>query len=518
MAVENTEKTIARAAGVVLVMNLISRMLGFVRDAAIAGQFGASAITDAYWVAYTIPFFLQAIFGVAFVSVMVPIFTSYIEADKREEGWKIASGIFNLTAITLVIITVLGYWGAPLLVKLTAPGFSEELAVLTTDLTRIMFPSIVFMGLGMLITGILNSFQIFALPAFAPGTANIIVILSVLFFGGLFGIEALAWGTLVGFVLFLLVQVPTLYRMRFKYSFRLYHKHPAVRKFSTSVWAVVLGMSVNQIYLTLNRIFASGLEPGSISALNYAYRLMSLPLGIFAAAVATVIFPALAHHAAAKQQSQMSATLMRGLRLVLFITIPAAVGMAVLQVPLVKLLFERGAFAPQDTLMTANSLMYFVIGLPALGINLVVTRAFYALDDVKTPVVTGLISVVVNVLFSLLFLDLLKAGGLALADTLAAAVNTGLMMYCLARKNKQFSFKPVLKPFLKMVAASLVTGLAAWGVFAVGQSTFFASGVLNYFINTVIAVGVGAIAYGIMVTFFRLEEAGEILAAVRKTK
>ncbi|MBO8168475.1 MAG: murein biosynthesis integral membrane protein MurJ [Thermoanaerobacteraceae bacterium] len=504
------EKTIARAAGVVLVMNLISRLLGFARDAAIAGQYGASAAADAYWVAYTIPFFLQAIFGVAFVSVMVPIFTPYILEEKREEGWKIASGIFNLTAVTLLAITLLGYWGAPVLVKLTAPGFGRELAGLTVHLTRIMFPSIVFMGLGMLVTGILNAFKIFALPAFAPGAANILIITAVIVFGHLYGIDALAWGTLVGFGFFLLVQLPALRGLNFRYQWLFNLHHPAVRRFAGSVWVVVLGMSVNQIYLALNRVFASNLQSGSISALNYAYRIMTLPLGIFVAAVATAIFPSLSRYAAAGRKSELAKTLVRGIRMVLLITVPAAVGMAVLKVPVVKLLFERGAFAARDTMLTADSLLFFAAGLPAFGINLVITRAYYALDDARSPVITGMLSVVVNIVFSFVLLYPLQAAGLALADTLAALTNASLMVYILARREPEFAVVSLFRTLVKILAAAAGTGLAAWGAYLLGLRYLPAGNTLVYLANVVLAVAAGAGVYVAAVFLFRLEEAAEI--------
>lgn len=501
--------TIARATGVVLLMNLISRVLGFGRDAAIAGQYGASAASDAYWVAYTIPFFLQAIFGVAFVSVMVPIFVPYLNAEHRDEGWQVVGGIFNLTAVLLLVVTVLGYAAAPWLVRLTAPGFEGELFQLTTDLTRVMFPSILFMGLGMLITGILNADKVFAVPAFAPGAANIVIIAAVIVFGATRGIFAVAWGTVAGFIVFLLVQLPKLKQLGFKYYPGFNLGHPAVRRFATSVWAVVLGLSVNQIYLALNRVFASGLEAGSISALNYAYRLMTLPLGIFVAAVATAIFPAMSQYAADGQRQRMADTLLKGLRMVLLVSLPAAVGLAALNVPLVKLLFERGAFGAGDTLLTGESLLYFALGLPALGINLVATRAYYALDDVRTPVITGMISVAVNVLLSVVLLAPLQAAGLALADTLAAVANAALMLYFLQRI-EVFSFKEIALPAGKILLISLVMGGLVLAVFSIGAGLLPMDAPVYYLLNTVFAIAAGVLVFVVGVAATRIEEVTDL--------
>lgn len=449
----------------------------------------------------------------AFVSVMVPIFMPYISPEKREEGWQVAGGIVNLTAIILLIFTIAGYLAAPWLVRLTAPGFEGELFTLTTDLTRVMFPSIVFMGLGMLVTGILNAFKIFGLPAFAPGAANLVIIAAVILFGASYNIYAVAWGTVAGFMVFLLIQLPVLKRQGFNYRPGFNLGHPAVHRFITSVWAVVLGMSVNQIYLALNRVFASNLEAGSISALNFAYRLMTLPLGIFIAAVATAIFPALAQYAGEGQRQQMAQTLQRGLRMVLLVSIPAAVGLAVLNVPLVKILFQRGAFSAGDTLMTADSLFYFAFGLPALGINLVATRVYYALDDVRTPLYTGMFSVLINVIFSLLLLAPLQAAGLALADTLAAFTNALLMLYFLQRKEKVFAAAQLARPTAKIVAVSLIMGAAALGTFVWGQA-ILPSATLYYLLSTLLAVAAGTVLFALGMVLTRVEEAAEAYQTV----
>lgn len=494
-----TGQKIASAAGGIVLMNLFSRLLGFGREMVIADEFGASMAVDAYLVAYTIPYFLQAILGAALVTAAVPIFTQYIVDDNKDEAWKVASILINLTGLILVGFTVLGVVGASLLVKMMAPGFGPEAAELATFLTKIMFPTVIFMGVGMLLTGILNAFHFFAVPAFAPGFSSLVIILTVIFLGGQYGIYGLAVGTLVSMVGFLLVQFPLLKKLKFKYTFSLDYSHPAVKKVGVTIMPIVIGVAVNQIYFALNRIFASGLAEGSIAALNYAMRLMNLPLGIFVVAVSTAIFPALAAQAIKNEKRELGHTLMRGLRLVTLVSIPAAVGLIVLAEPVVRLLFERGAFDHRATLMTAQALVFFSIGMFAQAANLVITRAYYAVDDVRTPVIMSLISVGVNLILSFILVTPMGHGGLALANSLAATVNTVLLYFYL---NRHLESVPHYKFFVSLGKISLASLLM--GYLTVKTFTILPG---HLVIQVAGAIGAGVVVYGLAVLVLREEEA-----------
>ena len=286
-------KNILKATGVVLVMNLVVKLLGFLRETSLANAFGASDLSDAYLSAYTIPYFLQAILGYALVTAVVPTLTKYLVEGDREQADHVASALINLTALLLTVITVLGILVCDWLVKLLAPGYEVEQAALTATLARIMFPSVVFMGVGMVITGICNAHYRFAVSAFAPGMSNIIIIIALLFFSSAYGIWGAAWGTLLSFVGFMLIQLPVLWQIKFKYRLVFDYKHPAVHQVLAQIGPIILGVAVNQIYFAINRIFASWLAEGTISSINYANKLMMLPMGIFVAAVANAIYPAL---------------------------------------------------------------------------------------------------------------------------------------------------------------------------------------------------------------------------------
>lgn len=425
-------RDLVKAAGLLLTVNIGVKLLGFVREMVIAGAFGASAATDAYLVAYTIPYFFQAILGYAFVSALLPQLTACWQRGDEARGQLLGSSVINLVSLAAVGLTLLGLACAPLLVRLTAPQLAADTARLAVELTRIIFPSLLFMTAGLVVSAVLNSRYRFAAAACAPGVASLGVIAAVLLANG--RIHWVAWGTLAGFLGFLLVQLLDLGRANFRWQPRLDLSLPETRRVLWDILPIVLGLSVNQIYVVVNRILASGLAEGSISALNYANKLMGLPLGLFVAAITTAVFPALADQARQADRSQLRRTVSRGLAMILLIVIPAAVGLMLLDQPVVRLLFERGSFTARDTLITAQALLAMAPGLVFLALSMLLMRVCYALDDVRTPLLTGGLSVAVNVGASLLLTPALGHVGLAWANSLAAGVNALLMLGLLARR------------------------------------------------------------------------------------
>jgi putative peptidoglycan lipid II flippase len=499
-------KGIARAAVIIMIMNLMSRVLGFVRETVIAKQFGATVLTDAYLVAYTLPYFLQAVLGMALVTSIVPVVTKYLVKGEEQEAWKIASITLNWTALLMAFFTLLGIVGARGLVYLTAPGFDASTTDLAVTLTIIMFPSIIFMGIGMLMTGILNARKSFAVAAFAPGFSSLVIILSVIFFGK-YGIELLAWGTFLSMVGAMLIQVPVLRKAGFRYSWSWNLRHPEVKGIFINLVPIFLGVAVNQLYLAINRFFASGLAEGSISALNYASKLMNLPLGIFVFAISSAIFPTLSEQAIREDRHSLAVTLVRGLKMVLLITLPAAAGLMALKTPIVKLLFERGAFDATATKMTADALFYFCVGMFAMAANMVITRAYYALRDVNTPLYMGLFSIVVNIIASVLLVKNMGHSGLALANTLAAAFNTVAMYIFLRKHLPNLLVKDLLATVLKSLVSSLLTALAAWKLYVYLQAAVGTGGGTKVLLGEVfLSIFLGMAVYGLTILLLRERE------------
>lgn len=496
---QTLSKNVTLAAVTVLVMNLIAKVLGFVREMVIARVFGATMYTDAYLVAYQLPYSVQQIVGWAIVTVTVPLLTKHIVGGDRKETDLVANFFLNSTAGLMLIVSVFGVLVSPLLVRLTAPALQAETAELAVQLTRIMFPSVFFVCLGMALTGILNAHRRFGMASFAPAFSSIIIIGVVLLFGKYQGIWGLAWGTLLSFVGFFLIQVPSLLGTGWRYQFCLSRKNKEIQSALASLVPIILGMSVNQIYYMLNRFFASGLAEGSISALNYGAKLAQFPAGVFVSAIAVAIYPLLTEYAIVGDLKRFQDALEKGLGIVLLLSAPAAVGLMVLRVPIVRILFEHGAFTAADTLAASSSLLFYAGGIVAYSLILVLLRVFFSFSDVKVPVYAGLCGIATNIIVSLLLMNSMAHQGLALATTLGSIVNMLVFFFFLRKHLPEMSFRPLLvssaKIFLASLLMAVVVALTARLLSARGDFTVLLAG-----------ISVGVLFYLLLVVLFRMRE------------
>ena len=282
--------------------------------------------------------------------------------------------------------------------------------------------------------------------------------------------------------------------MGFRYEFTFDFRHPAVKKVAGSIFPIVLGVSVNQIYFAINRIFASGLAEGSISALNYANKLMQLPVGIFVAAVASAIYPALSAFALKEDKKELNFSLQKGIGLVALIAVPAMVGLMILRQPIVSLVYERGAFGAEDTIITAAALLYFCVGLVPYALNMVLTRAFYSIGNTKAPLLFGMFSIVFNVLFSVVLLKPMGHCGLALANSLAALINTGLLYFYWQKNQKAWDGKPLWKNIAKIAVASIIMAVVVELIKDFGGNTF-GTGSMGVLLTSGIGILLGVVVY-----------------------
>lgn len=454
------KKNVTTATVIILLMNLTSRVLGFLREMVIARVFGATMYTDAYLIAYTLPYSAQQIVGWAIVSVTVPVITKHIVEGDRTAADLAGNYFINTTAWLMLLVSALGVLAAPLLVKISAPSLDAATADLAVRMTRIMFPSVFFVCIGMVFTGILNAHRRFAIAAFAPALSNLIIILAVCFAGSVWGIWGLAVGTLVSFIFFLLVQIPSAIAAGWRYRPCLPHHDEEIRLALSSLIPIILGMSVNQIYYILNRFFASGLAEGSISALNYGAKLAQFPVGVFVSAVAVAIYPLLTEYAICKDLKQFRNTLERGLGIVLLLTAPAAAGLFVLRVPIIRILFEHGAFTAADTANAASALLFYAIGLVAYALIMVLLRVFFAFSDVKTPVIAGIAGIAANIVVSLVTLDWMGHNGLALATTMASIVNMMVFFLFLRKHLPDMNFGPMVISSAKILISTVIMAVA----------------------------------------------------------
>jgi putative peptidoglycan lipid II flippase len=511
---------VARAAGVVGIATLLSRIFGFLRDMVVAGFFGAGLATDAFFVAFRIPNLLRRLLAEGSLTVsFVPVFTEYLKNRTRREAFELAGITFTALSILLVAVSLAGVLLAPLIVTLIAPGFVKLPAQfdLAVFLTRLMFPYILLISLVALCMGILNSLRHFAAPALSPVVLNLAMILAALTLKDFFAepIVALAAGVMAGGVLQLALQWPFLVRLgvRLKPSFRF--RHEGLRRIARLMLPASFGAAIYQINVFIGTILASLLPAGSVSYLYYADRLVELPLGVFAIAVGTAALPSLSEQAARGRIDELKRTVAFSLRLILFIAIPATVALIVLRVPIISVLFERGEFGPEATRLTAQALLFYALGLWAFSAIRIVVAAFYALQDTRSPMKAAIVALIVNVAFSVALMFPLRHGGLALATSIASAVNVGMLWVILRRRvgpllDHDFyrSLGKTALASLAMGGAILLAGLAnPWQ----GDGPFTAR-----LIHLLIAVAAGGGVFLAAAFFLRSPEIAHALAILRR--
>ena len=427
---------IASAATLVMLLFILSRGTGLLREMIIGARFGTAADLDAYLAAFRIPDLLfQLVAGGALGSAFIPTFAAAWTEGSQQQAWLLFSRVLNLLTLLLVILCGLAMlFAEPLVAGLIAPGFSVEQQRLTASLMRWMLASTVVFGASGLIMGALNAVQHFLLPAVAPVLYNCAIIAGAWLLAPAIGIHGLVIGVAAGAVLHLLVQLPALLRQKARYRFSFRAGDAQVREVARLMGPRVLGLLFVQLNFLVNTILASRLPDGSLSALNYAWLLMLLPQGIFAQAVATVAFPTFSAQVAAGDRAQLMATLSGLLRLILFLSIPAAFLLYVLDEQLIELLFQRGRFDAASTQAVAYALRFYALGLVAHAVVEIVVRVFYALHDTATPVIAGVATVALNILLSLALIGRLSFGGLALANSIATALEMLVLLFLLARK------------------------------------------------------------------------------------
>ncbi len=509
-------KSIARAALIIMAATLLGRLLGFVRETVIAAEFGASMATDAYKAAYNLPNILGFTITGAFNAAFIPIFTQSLLEDNRERTWRLASSVINIVLIFFILITLAGIFLAPWVVELTAPGFKGQVFTLTTELMQIIFPTLIFMALAGITSGMLNSQQHFLLPSLGPIVASTGVIASVFLLVPTMGIYGLAVGTLVGFAGQFLVQVPQLYKQGFRYHFCLDWRDPTISKMGKLILPVLIGVGVGQISIIVDQRFASHLAEGSVAALNFAHRLMQLPLGLFVSALAIPLFPAFSAYAAKNDLDSIKKTLVKGINLYVLIMIPATVGLMILSTPIVKLLFERGAFDAQDTEITAYALFFFSLGLIGFAVRDLFTRVFYALKDTTTPVVVAALAVALNVVLNLYLVDRMGVGGLALSTSIATFANLVGQGWLLRRKIGSFLTPETWVTWVKVGIASAVMAVAVWFIHWELAQLLTLGGTKGQLVLVGASILAGALVYGILVFVLRIPEANYLINMVRE--
>ncbi|MCC6532959.1 MAG: murein biosynthesis integral membrane protein MurJ [Burkholderiales bacterium] len=448
-------------------MTLLSRILGFVRDAVIARVFGAGAVTDAFFVAFKIPNLLRRLFAEgAFSQAFVPVLAEYKNQRGDAATRVLIDHVATFLLLSLVAVTIAGVVAAPFIARVTAPGFgsSPDKLALTIDLLRIVFPYILFISLTSLAGSILNTYNRFSVPAFTPVLLNVSFIVFGLALAPYFSppIEALAWAVFCGGGAQLAFQLPFLARLRLLPRFRLELRDQGVWRILRLMAPAAFGVSIAQVSLLINVVFASFLVSGSVSWLYYADRLMEFPSGMLGAALGTILLPSLAKHHADEASVEYARLLDWGLRLTFLLALPAAIALALLAVPLIATLFMYGEFQSHDVLMTRQAVVAYSVGLVGIILVKILAPGFYARQDIRTPVKIALFTLAATQLMNLAFVWHLRHGGLALAIGLGACMNAALLYRGLRRRGVYRPEPGWGRFFLRVSLAVAVMGLLLW--------------------------------------------------------
>ncbi len=461
-----SEKLI-KSTGTVGGMTLVSRLFGYARDVVVASLFGATAGVDMFLLAFRIPNFLRRLFAEgAFSQAFVPVLSEYKTHRSPEEVKNLVDHVAGNLAAMVFLITILGIILAPFLILVVAPGYAADLAKyeMTTYMLRITFPYIFFISITALMGGILNTYQKFALPAITPVLLNLSIMGAAILLSPYTQNPhySLAWGVLIGGVAQLFFQMPFLYKIGMLPRFWLHWfdwSNPGVKKILCLMGPALLGASAMQINLLAGTMFASFLPSGSISWLYYSDRLLEFPIGVFGVALATVVLPHLSEKYTAQSAEGFSNSIDWALKWVLFLAVPASIGLLLLAGPILSTLFQRQAFTAQDVFMSEQSLMALSVGLVAFISVKVLVSAFYARQDTKFPVRIAFVTIFSNIALSLLFMGPFKHAGLALASSLASFINVGILLFTLIRRGHYQPNLGWLKYSLQLGLANSLMGL-----------------------------------------------------------
>jgi putative peptidoglycan lipid II flippase len=525
---EETAVGVTRSAGAVSVAVLGSRLLGLVREQVFAAVFGVGMHSDAFIAAFRIPNLLRDLFAEGALSAaFVSTFSQYIVTRGERAAWRLANLVFNGLVLTLTAVTLLGIAFAPEIVRLLARGFEAipGKMALTVEMTRLMFPFIILVAMAAVAMGILNSKDRFGIPASASTFFNVGSILGGLAFARAldpsFGPRAIvgwAMGTLIGGALQFAIQVPSLYRVGFRYEPVVSFRDPGVRQILRLMGPAIIGAAAVQINVFVNTNFASYLGDGPVSWLNYAFRLMQFPIGVFGVALGMATLPAVSRAAARNDVVEFRRTLTASLGLVFFLCIPSACGLAVLGEPIIRLIYERGRFTSFDTEQTAAALAFYAIGLAGYAAIKVLAPAFYALHDARTPMRISLISIATNYTFNYVLVRELGFGhrGLALSTSLVALFNFLALFGLMRRKIGHLEGRRLLTSLGKITLASGVMAAVCRVSVKELDVRFGSQGLPGQALTAIGPIGVGLAVFLLVCWVLRVKELELAHTALRR--
>lgn len=488
-------KQAAKSIFIMIIFGMGSKLLGFIREMLIAAKFGSGMETDTYFIALTATALFTSLFTQSLSTTMIPVMTEVEEKEGKCGKKSYTNNLLNITILLSLAVVVLGWLLSPFIIKILAHGFKDDQFYLAVTMMRIGMPVIIFAGIMGVYRGYLQSELMFLESAASQFPFNITYITFLIFLSGVFGIKGLMVTSALAVGAQILIQLPGINKTGYRYKFIINFKDQYIKKILYLILPVLVSVAVSDLNNIIDRSLASTLIEGSISALNYSNRLNSFILTIFITAISTVIFPMLSKEAAKENHDNFKKLIQNGFNVISLITIPATVGMIVLTQPIVRLAFERGAFDSVATKMTSVALLFYSLGLVGMALQTLMNRVYYSLQDTKTPMYNGLLSLSLNIILNLILIKPMAHGGLAFATSIAITVTTGSLIYGLKKKIGSLGLSKLVKCGLKSLVSSLVMGILVYLTYYPLESKVLGNTILE------LAVLAGAISFGAAVYF-----------------
>lgn len=499
----------------IMIITMLSKVLGFIREVVLASAYGTSMYSDVYLVALNIPNVIFDSIALAISTTFIPLYFENDSIGGRSKSLEFTNNIFNITIIISLILTIIGLIFTEPLVRIFAMGFEGNKLQIAIKFTRILMLSMLSIGLSSIIKAYLNAKDIFIIPTLMMSLPfNIIVIISILLSAKTTP-YVLAYGTLIAILSKFVFQIPFAYKNEYEYKPHINLKDENIKKIIWLVGPVFIGVAVNQINTMMDRTLASTLVEGSISALNYANRLNNFVMGLVIASIGAVIYPILSRLSAENSKVQFNEIIVKSVNSVVLLVIPISVGAIILSKPIVSILFERGAFDKNASDMTTVALIFYAIGFIGFGLRDILGKVFYSIKDTKTPMVNGVISIIINIALNLILVNKMKHAGLAFATSISSIICIFLLFASLKKKIGYFGQDQIIKTTIKSLIAAFIMGVITIISHKI-TSSILGNGFINEVASLGISIGIAAISYGFMAILLKINEISIVINSVKK--
>lgn len=498
-----------KTAIILMVITIFSKLLGFTRDIILSYFYGASNISDAYLISITIPIAIFGFIGAGISTGYIPMFSKIEQEYGEEKGNRYTNNLVNILIIISSVIFIFGSFYTEQIVKIFASGFEGETLALAVKFTKISLLGIYFTGLVSIFGGYLQIKGNYAIPALVGFPMNFFFILSI-FLSSKINVLVLSIGSVIAIASQMLLLMPFIHKKGYRYKFVLDIKDQHIKSMAYLALPVIIGVSVNQINVLVDRTLASSIAVGGISALNYANKLTLFVHGMFVLPMVTAMYPMISKMVAEENINGLKESVSEAIILISLLVIPATIGAMIFAEPVVKLLFGRGAFDPQAIMMTSNALTFYSIGMIALGFREVLSKAFYSMQDTKTPMINSTLSMVLNVILNIILSSYMGISGLALATSISAIFCTGLLVISFRNKMGSFGMKNIIVISIKIISASMMMGFIA----KISYNNLIK--IISDNQSLIVAIGIGAMVYFAAIYFMRIKEVDMMIKVVKR--